>query len=261
MSHKLNENLTISPAGLALIKKWEGWYPKAYKDPVGIWTIGWGTTGAEARPGRTITKKQGEEFLRRDLLDEEASVKRLTDVPLTQHQFDALVSFVYNCGSGNYSRSTLRKMLNRGNFASAAAQFPRWNRARNRETGEWLTLRGLTNRRNDEAALFVLPDSDDTYAREAEVISKRPQISEPHSNESTVTAETPSFNENTLREIVSKSDTVKAAVVAITSLGAVVSQSMQPLFANPVTAIAVVIAFASTSALIYIKWRDTREQR
>jgi len=99
MSSTRNENLRISPAGLALIKKWEGWYPKAYKDPVGIWTIGWGTIGVEAVPGRTITKKQGEEFLRRDLIKDEDTVKSLVKVDLTQHQFDALVSFVYNCGS------------------------------------------------------------------------------------------------------------------------------------------------------------------
>lgn len=261
MPHQLNENLSISPAGLALIKKFEGWYPKAYRDPVGIWTIGWGTTGVEARPGRTITKKQGEEFLRRDLKDDEDTVKRLVNVPLTQHQFDALVSFVYNCGSGNFQRSTLRKLLNRKNYAAAAAQFPRWNKARSRETGKWMTLAGLTRRRKEEAALFSSPDSDDTYAEAAEKVEKQPQMAEPRDNDANVMTEAPSYNESALQEIISKSDTVKMAVLSITGLGAVVSQSLQSIADNPITAVAIAIAFASTSALIYIKWRDTREGR
>lgn len=260
MSHPENANLTISTEGLALIKKWEGWYPKAYKDPVGIWTIGWGTTGEEAVPGRRITKKQGETFLRKSLQDDEATVKRLTDVPLTQHQFDALVSFVYNVGSGNYSKSTLRKLLNRKNYAGAAQQFVRFNKARSRETGKWMTLRGLTNRREDEAELFRTPDDAQEKKRTAEVARQAP-MTEPQNNESSVSPDGVSYNENALQQLITKSDTFKMAILSITGLGATVSQSLQPFIDDPVKGISLAVAILSTSALIYIKWRDLREGR
>jgi len=263
MGSQLNENMVISPAGIALIKKWEGWYPKAYKDPVGVWTIGWGTTGAEAVPGRKITKKQGEEFLYRDLKDEEATVRSLVKVKLTQHQFDALVSFVYNLGAGNFERSTLLKMINRGNFLGAAAQFVRWNKARSRDTGKWMTLKGLTNRRKDEAALFMLPDNDDTAAMAAasEEIANQPEMDDPNSQEGGVMAEAPSKNENALEEIIKSSDTIKLLILSISSLGAAVTKMAEPLFKDPVTAVAVVVAGLSLAGLFYVKLRDTSEGR
>lgn len=261
MAHPDNRNLKISKDGLNLIKKWEGWYPKAYKDPVGIWTIGWGTTGAEAYPGRVITKKTGEAFLKKDLEDDEETVKRLVSVPLNQNQFDALVSFVYNCGSGNFSRSTLRKLINRSNFVGATAQFGRWNRARSRDTNEWMVLKGLTNRRKDEAELFSKPLSDEARDTLTEEVKVQKPLTDPNDHDSTVSAEAPQMNENALMEIVAKSDTVKAAILAITSLGAAVSQMLEPVTKDPVTMVAVTVAVISTSWLIYIKWRDTREFR
>jgi len=263
MSSTRNENLRISPAGLALIKKWEGWYPKAYKDPVGIWTIGWGTIGVEAVPGRTITKKQGEEFLRRDLIKDEDTVKSLVKVDLTQHQFDALVSFVYNCGSGNFKRSTLLKLLNRGNVVGAAGQFIRWNKARSRDTGKWMTLRGLTNRRKDETALFLLPDDDDSMAMEAaqpEIAQQKP-MDEPNDNDGGVMVDAPETNKNAIEEIIKSSDTIKLLVLSVTSLGAAVSSLIEPLKKDPVTAISLMVAAVSLGMVFYVKFRDTREGR
>lgn len=255
-----NESLTISPAGLALIKKWEGWYPKAYKDPVGVWTIGWGTTGSEARPGRTITKKQGEEFLRADLRDDEASVKRLVTVPLTQYEFDALVSFVYNCGAGNFSKSTLRKLINRGNKQAAAAQFVRWNKARDRETGEYITLRGLTNRRKDEAALFLRDPADEVPESDLDMEDQKP-LENPHTNESTVTTEAPDKHSSPLLEVVANTDTFKGVVTGFTGLILVVSQTLEQIKDNSFAMLGVGLFAGALVSILYVKYRDTKEGR
>jgi lysozyme len=260
MAGSYNDNLTISPAGLALIKKWEGWYPKAYKDPVGVWTIGWGTIGAEAVPGRTITKKQGEVFLKRDLADDEETVKRLVKVKLTQHEFDALTSFVYNCGSGNFKSSTLLKLLNRGNKVGAAGQFIRWNKGRSRETGKWLTLPGLTSRRKDETALFLLPDEEKATITSAEVAQQRP-MEAPNDHDGGVIAEAPEDNPNALQEIIKSSDTIKLLVVSVASLGAAVSSLLEPIKDEPLTALSLLVAALSLGAVFYVKYRDTKEGR
>lgn len=136
-----------SQKGLDLIKSFEGLRLSAYKDVVGVVTIGYGTT-AGVKMGDTITKECAEELLREDVKRFEAQVLRLVKVPLTQGQHDALVSFVYNLGAGNLSNSTLLRLLNAGDYAGAAAQFDRWNKAGGK------TLAGLVRRRAAERALF-----------------------------------------------------------------------------------------------------------
>ncbi|MFM7009112.1 MAG: lysozyme [Betaproteobacteria bacterium] len=260
MSNPQNENLKISPAGLALIKKWEGWYPKAYKDPVGVWTIGWGTTGAEARPGRTITKAQGEAFLKKDLEDEEANVKRLVNVPLTQYQFDALVSFAYNAGSGNLSQSTLLKLLNRKNYTAAAAQFVRWNKARNRETNEYVVLNGLTNRRKDEAALFLRPAEAQFEEHEVNMEGQKP-LADPQNHESTVSADAPSSHPSPFMDLLKNSETFKAIATTITGLIVAFSNLLEPVKENPTAYTGLGLAVIGALAVVYIKYRDTNEGR
>jgi len=139
--------MKISANGLALIKAFEGCYLTAYQDPVGVWTIGWGTTGAEAKPGRKITAAQAEEFLRRDLETFEEHVDSLAKVPLAQYEFDALVSWSYN--TGGPSTATLWKVLNVGNKAAVPAELERWNKAGGH------VLAGLTRRRKAEGQLFA----------------------------------------------------------------------------------------------------------
>lgn len=136
-----------SQKGLDLIKSFEGLRLSAYKCPADVWTIGFGTT-AGVKPGQTITKERAEELLREDVKRFEAQVLRLVKVPLTQGQHDALVSFVYNLGAGNLSNSTLLRLLNAGDYAGAAAQFDRWNKAGGK------VLAGLVRRRAAERALF-----------------------------------------------------------------------------------------------------------
>jgi lysozyme len=134
--------------GIALIQKFEGLRLTSYQDPIGIWTIGYGHTGADVKPGLTINHSQVFILLQQDLERFESGVSKSVKVPLTQNQFDALISFSYNVGLGNFNKSTLLKRLNEANYSGAADQFPRWNKA----GGE--ILKGLVNRRNAEAALF-----------------------------------------------------------------------------------------------------------
>jgi lysozyme len=133
--------------GIELIKAFEGFKAEAYLCPANVWTIGYGTTSG-VRRGQIVTIKEAEELLQKDLEKFERSVNSLVKVKLTQDQFDALISFVYNVGSGNFRGSTLLSLLNQGDYASVPFQMARWNRANGR------VLAGLTRRRKAEGDLF-----------------------------------------------------------------------------------------------------------
>ncbi len=153
MSHTANSLLVTSDAGLALIKSFEGLETTAYPDPGnGItgepWTIGYGHTRG-VRRGDTCSEEQATAWLREDLRAAEGAVRHLVDVPLTQGQFDALASFVFNCGAGAFGNSTLLRLLNGGDESGAADQFRRWNR------GADGVLPGLVRRRAAERDLFI----------------------------------------------------------------------------------------------------------
>lgn len=139
--------MKISQKGLDLIKRFEGLRLDAYICPGNVWTIGYGSTRG-VKQGDRITKERAEELLREDVARFESPVRRLVKVPLEQHQFDALVSFAFNVGSGALGSSTLLRLLNAGDYAGAAAQFDRWNRAGGQ------VLAGLTRRRAAERAMF-----------------------------------------------------------------------------------------------------------
>ncbi|OQS37343.1 lysozyme [Chromobacterium haemolyticum] len=143
--------MNISANGIKLIQQFEGLRLKAYQDAVGVWTIGYGHTGPNVTPGLVITQAQADALLARDLSRFETGVTRLVQVPLNQNQFDALVSFSYNLGLGSLQNSTLLRLLNQRDYAGAAAQFPRWNKAGGK------VLPGLTRRRAAEQALFLQP--------------------------------------------------------------------------------------------------------
>lgn len=135
-----------------LIKEFEGLYLKAYLDPVGIPTIGWGTIrypdGSKVRVGDVITLTQAQDYLEHEVSGFVNSVEQLVKVSLNDNQLCALVSFCYNLGAGNFGSSTLLKKLNAGDYVGASAEFPRWNKAGGK------VLAGLTRRRNAERALF-----------------------------------------------------------------------------------------------------------
>jgi GH24 family phage-related lysozyme (muramidase) len=141
----------INADGLRLLKSFEGLRLEAYQDPVGVWTIGYGTTSG-VRPGMVITEAEAEALLRRDLARFENAVADLVNVPVNDDQFSALVSFTYNVGEGALASSTLLRLLNQRDYSGAADQLLRWNRAGGAE------LPGLTRRRRAERALFLGQD-------------------------------------------------------------------------------------------------------
>ena len=145
--------MQTSEKGIALIKQFEGCKLTAYQDSVGVWTIGYGWTqpvdGKPIRAGMTIKQETAERLLKTGLVSYESDVSRLVKVGLTQEQFDALVSFTYNLGSRSLSTSTLLRKLNAGDYAGAADEFLRWNKAGGK------VLNGLTRRREAERALFL----------------------------------------------------------------------------------------------------------
>lgn len=143
----------ITQEGLDLIKRFEGFSSTVYICPAGYPTIGSGHVVRDEEKGRFdtgIDQEQGEELLRRDAHVAERAVLQLITVPLTDGQFDALVSFTFNLGSGALQRSTLRRKLNRQEYASAAGEFGRWVWAGGHR------LKGLVRRRRAERAVFLI---------------------------------------------------------------------------------------------------------
>jgi lysozyme len=146
--------MKISQKGIALIKSFEGCYLKAYKCPASVWTIGYGTTepinGVAIHDGMTITQEQAEEALTNHLKRYENAVNNL-GVQFNQNQFDALVSFCYNLGTGIFKGSLLTA-IKANDWQSVASQMLLYNKAR--VNGELTVLKGLDRRRKAEVALF-----------------------------------------------------------------------------------------------------------
>ena len=144
--------MKTSDRGINFIAEFEGFEPKIYKDAAGYPTIGFGhliKPGEEHKFRNGITRSEAIQLLKEDIRDSERGVNHYTKVALNQNEFDALVSFVFNLGSGNYRSSTLLRKLNAGDKLGAADQFLRWNKAGGK------VLSGLTRRREAERALFL----------------------------------------------------------------------------------------------------------
>jgi len=144
--------MKINSVGIELVKHFEGLFLRAYLCPAKVWTIGYGHTGkthndGTVKRGLTISEREAESLLEFDLNTKYApDVLRLVKVPLTQDQFNALVSFHFNTGA--LGKSTLLKKLNAGDYEGAAAEFRRWTRGGGR------VLPGLVRRRRAERRLF-----------------------------------------------------------------------------------------------------------
>lgn len=132
-----------------LVKKFEGFRDTAYLCPAGVWTIGYGTTENVCQ-GDMITKQEAQDALMDDLIEASDAIDKLVTVPLTQEQYDALTSFIYNAGRDAFRKSTMLRLLNTGDYEGAAEQFPRWNKAGGR------VLAGLARRREAERQVFEL---------------------------------------------------------------------------------------------------------
>lgn len=139
--------MKISQQGLQLIKSYESLELETYLDAVGVPTIGFGHTGPDVYIGMRITESQAYELLLEDINEAEEAVLFRVKVPLNQNQFDALVSFTFNVGTGALSRSTLVNRLNTGEPINTvlAQELPRWVKGDN-----GIILQGLVNRRQAE---------------------------------------------------------------------------------------------------------------
>ena len=149
MPHPDNALLRLSDAGHLLVERFEGFRADWYADPAGVQTIGFGWTGDLPDGFRPpLAVDDARRLLRQTVGRYEDAVRRLVDVPLSQRQFDALVSFTYNLGAGHLAASTLLRLLNAGDATAAAAEFDRW------VYGGGRVLPGLVRRRAEERALF-----------------------------------------------------------------------------------------------------------
>ena len=140
-------NMVISDEGVALVKKFEGCKLEAYQCAAGVWTIGYGSTKG-VQKGDVWSQTKAEMMLEEELYDFAQQVDELVTVPLNQCQTDALISWTFNLGATNLSRSTLLKVLNSGAYEDVPAQIKRWNKANGK------VLEGLVRRREAEALLF-----------------------------------------------------------------------------------------------------------
>ena len=141
--------MTMSASGLAMTKQFEGLRLEAYEDCAGVCTIGYGHTGKDVHPDRTITEAEADELLCQDLHAAETVVCRAVSAAISQSQFDALVDFCFNLGEQRLLSSTLLRYVNAGNFAGAANQFGMWVHAGGK------VQPGLVNRRRAEAEMFA----------------------------------------------------------------------------------------------------------
>lgn len=141
--------MKTSDEGVELIKKHEGLMLEVYDDVAGYATIGYGHLIKGGEVFTTITEEEAEDILRADLVKAETCVTNAVKTPVSQAEFDALVSFTFNVGCQAFRNSTLLRMVNRGEMDEAAEQFLRWNRAGGR------VVKGLTNRRIAEREHFL----------------------------------------------------------------------------------------------------------
>jgi lysozyme len=138
----------LGEEGMALIKSFEKCRLKAYQDSGGVWTIGWGHTGPEVHEGLVWTQEQADEEFAKDTAWAVGTVNDHVHVSLSQDQFDALVSFVFNCGWSAFKNSTLLRKLNDGYYDLAGAELLKWVK------DDGVIVKGLVRRRAAELSLY-----------------------------------------------------------------------------------------------------------
>ena len=141
-------SMTYSKSGIQLTESFEGCQLIAYQDVKGVWTIGVGHTGPDVYGGLIITQDQADAWLLADVQNAVNHVNSLVSVPLTQGEVDALCDFCFNCGCNAFAGSTMRRLLNAGDYQGAAAQFDFWDHAAGR------VIAGLLRRRQAETTVF-----------------------------------------------------------------------------------------------------------
>jgi lysozyme len=141
--------MTVLDSACTFIKQFEGCCLSAYKDPDGVWTIGWGHTGPEAVPMRTWTQQQADDQLAADVGQHQQQLLAASpSIAALFYEQVALIDFVFNEGIGRYEMSTLKKLVDAGNFEQAAEEIQKW------VYGNGVKLAGLVRRRAAEASLL-----------------------------------------------------------------------------------------------------------
>ena len=142
--------MKASEYAIKLIEKYEGCRLTAYKCPAGVWTIGYGHTGQDVKAGQVITQAEAERLLVSDVESVERQLALVGDLPLTQCQYDAVVSFCFNVGVGAFRKSTMCRLIKaRAHEMDIAKEFLKWVNAGGKK------LEGLVKRRNEEALVFL----------------------------------------------------------------------------------------------------------
>lgn len=236
---------TISPECVELVKRFEGLHKlkddgmvHAYRCVAGRWTCGFGATRG-VRSGVKWTKEYCEQRLLEDLEEHAAVVRQSVNVPLSQSQYDALTSFVFNLGGGNFRSSTLLKKLNKGLYDEVPEQIMRWNKAR--VDGKLTPLRGLTRRRAAEAAIFSA-DAELPSDTDVPEMPQKPTTEDPKS--------------------LAKSKTMAGAGIAgaATAMNEVAGQ-IQGLvsYAPMLKTIFLVLALGGIALAMYARFKDNKE--
>lgn len=140
--------MEVSDKGLSLIKQFEGFSAIPYKDTGGRMTIGFGHLIKKGEVFGAISSVEAASLLMQDVQFAVNCIEDNATAELTQNEFDALVSFVYNLGCANFKSSTLLKYVNLYNMELAAGEFKKWGNVNGKPS------KGLLNRRLKEAALF-----------------------------------------------------------------------------------------------------------
>ncbi len=163
--------MQMTEEGLALIKEFEGFRARAYRDAVGVWTVGYGHTSMAGAPQVTpdfvVTREEGAKILAHDVELFAKGVRASVHVPLSDAQFSALVSFAYNVGVGAFRNSSVLKAVNARDFDAVPRRLNLWVKAGGR------TLPGLVRRRAAEGVLF-LAAPEVVVARPVEVVKAKP---------------------------------------------------------------------------------------
>ncbi|MDE1997784.1 MAG: lysozyme [Burkholderiales bacterium] len=227
--------MQISDRGVAVIKGFEAFRAVAYQDVAGVWTIGYGSTTGVTR-GQTITEPEADARLRRELLGYEAAVSDAAHQPLTQSQFDALVSFAYNVGPAGMAGSSVIKAHNRGDYQAAARAFALWNKVR--VNGRLVPVAGLTRRRAAEAALYLQDQAAVESPATPEPVPERPMHTSEINIASTVAGGT-------------------AGAAAVAQSMATIKQSADTLGAWLVP----VLLLAVVALCGYVIWQRVRQRR
>jgi lysozyme len=221
--------MKISDAGITMIKNFEGFSGKAYRCPAGKITIGFGHTAPELTMRDSITRARAEEILKHDLEWAAAAVNKYVKVDITQPQFDALVSLVFNIGAGAFMKSTLLKILNKGQYDAVPAQLARWNKVGSKASP------GLTRRRQAEADMW-LQSSDIMPLMAQEVTSPDKPIS--------------------------KSRTIAGAgLTGVATVAQETASQIEPLvpYADTLKIVFLSLALLGIAITIYARWDDSRK--